>query len=457
MPRMEPRGAWGWAAVMTTAALGAPAAASADSGRLNLHVEPVLLVPVAGDILPEADDEGRVQLPFGVAGTLGIDWQLAPPFALELLVGGGWVFEPFPDVADEESGTPYFTAAVGPRFRFMDNQEGYANEPGGDLAGNFWVSGHLGYHLFDGSQLGIDLGAGYEWSVTSPLSIGLFARAALLIGNENDNRSKLDAILYGGVSFSFELIGGVEALDSDGDGLADERELAVHGTNPNDPDTDGDGLNDGLEVRTETDPRSSDTDGDGLMDGVEDADHSGGLDASESDPRVADTDGGGVPDGWEAEHSMNLRDPADDDSDGDGVFEHLDRCPNTPEGEEVDAHGCIIMRAQVTLDGIQFAFDSAEILPASERTLRRGLQILRDNPEVRVEIAGHTDNVGNASYNRRLSRARAQAVKRWLVERGIEEARMTTRGYGATQAVASNDTEAGRARNRRIEFRRLDP
>lgn len=447
---------WTGAALALVSSIAAPGVALAESGKLNLHIDVALAAPVAGDMLPEADEDGRVELPLGVLGAAGLDWQLAPPFALELLVGGGYFFEPFPDEPEGASGTPYFTAAVGPRFRFMDNQEGYANEPGGDLAGNFWVSGHLGYHLFDGSQVGVDLGLGYEWSVHSPIQVGLFARGALLFGNDNDSRDSVDAILYGGVSFSFELIGGVEALDTDGDGLPDERELARFRTDPNNPDTDGDGLGDGLEVRTDTDPLSPDTDGDGLMDGVEDANRSGGLDAGETDPRVADTDRGGVPDGWEVEHSMDPRDPADDDSDGDGVLEHLDRCPNTPEGEEVDENGCIIMQARVTLDGVRFAFDSADILPESERTLRRGLQILLDNPDVRVEIAGHTDDVGSRAYNNRLSRQRAEAVKRWLVDHGIDAARLETRGYGSSEPVASNDTEEGKAQNRRIEFRQLE-
>ena len=436
--------------------LVAPGSARAESGKLNLHIDLAGAAPVLGDALPEADEEGRVELPLGLIGHAGLDWQVAQPLALELLVGGGYFFEPFPDEPEDASGTPYFTAAVGPRVRFMDNQEGYANEPGGDVAGNFWVSGHLGYHLFDGSQLGVDLGLGYEWSVQSPIQVGVFARGALLFGNDNPNRDSVDAILSLGVSFSFELVGGVSGLDTDGDGLPDEREVARYRTNPNNPDTDGDGLNDGLEVRTDTDPLSSDTDGDGAMDGVEDADHSGGLDANESDPRVADTDQGGVPDGWELDHSMNVRDPADDDSDRDGVPEHIDRCPNTPEGEEVDDNGCIVMQERITLDGIRFAFDSAEILPESERTLRRGLQILLDNPDVRVEIAGHTDNVGGRAYNNRLSRQRADSVKQWLTEHGIDAARLETRGYGSSEPVATNDTEAGRAQNRRIEFRQLD-
>jgi OOP family OmpA-OmpF porin len=153
---------------------------------------------------------------------------------------------------------------------------------------------------------------------------------------------------------------------------------------------------------------------------------------------------------------MNPRDPADDDSDRDRVLEDRDRCPNTPEGEEVDENGCIIMRARITLDGIQFAFDSADILPESEPTLRRGLQILLDNPEVRVEVGGHTDNQGQRAYNMRLSRERAESVKRWLVEHGIDAGRLRTRGYGPDRAVGDNATPEGQAQNRRIEFVQIE-
>jgi OOP family OmpA-OmpF porin len=110
----------------------------------------------------------------------------------------------------------------------------------------------------------------------------------------------------------------------------------------------------------------------------------------------------------------------------------------------------------MVLPGIEFAFDSAEILPASERTLNIALQILRDNPSARVEVGGHTDNVGNANYNRRLSQQRADSVRDWLVEHGVARNRMQTRGYGSAQPVAPNDTDEGRARNRRIEFKQLD-
>src|SRR5690606_10535868 len=126
---------------------------------------------------------------------------------------------------------------------------------------------------------------------------------------------------------------------------------------------------------------------------------------------------------------------ADDDEDRDGVLNPADQCPGTAEGTEGAARGCAVIRARMVLLGIEFAFDSAEILPASERTLNIALQILRDNASARVEVGGHSDNVGNASYNRRLSQQRADAVRDWLVGHGIERNRMRTRGYGSEQPV----------------------
>jgi outer membrane protein OmpA-like peptidoglycan-associated protein len=79
--------------------------------------------------------------------------------------------------------------------------------------------------------------------------------------------------------------------------------------------------------------------------------------------------------------------------------------------------------------------------------------LLRENPTVQIQISGHTDNVGKAEVNRVLSNNRAQAVVKYLVAQGIEAARLTFKGYGATQPVADNDSEEGRARNRRTELK----
>jgi outer membrane protein OmpA-like peptidoglycan-associated protein len=416
--------------------------ARAESGRFNLHLEAGVAAPVLGEAGPGPATDHALFL--GPLGWLGFDWQLAQPIALELLAGGGY----FPALEDG-----VFHAAVGVRYRFLDNFEGYANQPGGDYDGTAWASAHVGAMAFDGAQLALDLAAGYEWSVLEPLQVGVFARGVVGLTGHGP---QVDVLAVAGLSASVAF-GAQRALDSDGDGLPDERETMRFETDPHDPDTDDDGLPDGLEVRTGTNPRLPDTDGDGLLDGVEDADRDGEVDGNETDPRLADTDRGGVPDAWErANPPHDPRNPDDDDSDDDGVMDDRDQCSDTPRGVEVDARGCAILRPRLVLDGINFAFGSAEILPESEETLRRALALLRDNPDALIEIGGHTDNVGREQTNRQLSLARANSVRAWLVEHGIDPARLTTRGYASSQPVASNDTEEGRAQNRRIEFKHLN-
>lgn len=142
------------------------------------------------------------------------------------------------------------------------------------------------------------------------------------------------------------------------------------------------------------------------------------------------------------------------DRDGDGVGDERDRCPGTPAGSEVDSRGCTVIPKKMVLDGITFKLNSADIEPASEATLQRALVSLLDNPEVRVEISGHTDDLGTVERNQRLSEDRAQAVATWLRAHNVDAGRLTTRGYGSSKPVTPNTDEAARARNRRIEFTR---
>ncbi|MGD2151187.1 MAG: OmpA family protein [Desulfobacterales bacterium] len=135
------------------------------------------------------------------------------------------------------------------------------------------------------------------------------------------------------------------------------------------------------------------------------------------------------------------------DSDGDGVPDYLDKCPNTPEGATVDARGCWTYAAVVMYD-----FDSAEIKSEAYPMLDEAVLILKKNPEIKVEIDGHTDNRGSAAYNMNLSERRAKAVMKYFVDHGIETQRLTTKGFGFTQPAASNETEQGRAKNRRVEL-----
>ena len=109
----------------------------------------------------------------------------------------------------------------------------------------------------------------------------------------------------------------------------------------------------------------------------------------------------------------------------------------------------------LVLEGILFETGSATIDPASNPRLDRVVEYMTHMVGVRIRIAGHTDNVGNAQRNRALSQTRAEAVQAYLVAHGVDAARVEAVGYGDTQPVASNDSEAGRQQNRRIEATEL--
>jgi len=113
-------------------------------------------------------------------------------------------------------------------------------------------------------------------------------------------------------------------------------------------------------------------------------------------------------------------------------------------------------KTRVTLRGVNFEVGKAVLLPESRDILQDVAQSLIANPEVKVEVAGHTDNTGSRALNERLSLERAEAVKAFLAEHGVEADRMQVHGYAWDQPVASNKTASGRAQNRRVELRRID-
>lgn len=149
------------------------------------------------------------------------------------------------------------------------------------------------------------------------------------------------------------------------------------------------------------------------------------------------------------------------DSDGDGVADHKDACPGTPAGVKVDGKGCEIVAhsGEVTaagtfiFKGIQFENNKADLRESSVPTLDEITGILEAEPDLRIEIHGHTDGSGARSYNQDLSKRRAEAVKAYLVSQGIAAERLTTRGYGPDRPIDSNSTKEGRARNRRVEIK----
>ncbi len=135
------------------------------------------------------------------------------------------------------------------------------------------------------------------------------------------------------------------------------------------------------------------------------------------------------------------------DSDGDGVVDTLDKCPDTPKGVAVDKNGCPII---INLD-IHFDFNSAQVKPQYLPKIKEVVEFLKANPAYKAEIQGHTDSIGPASYNKKLSEKRAKAVYDIMVKMGIDPKRLTYIGYGESRPIASNATPEGRAKNRRVE------
>jgi OOP family OmpA-OmpF porin len=241
-------------------------------------------------------------------------------------------------------------------------------------------------------------------------------------------------------------------FDDDGDGVynymddcPDTPSGAAVDANGCPTDGDGDGVFDGIDTCPNTPAGAtvdakgcpSDADGDGVYNGI---------DTCPNTPAGATVDAKGCP----------------TDSDGDGVYDGIDKCPGTPEGREVDAEGCgefeaALAQGRLVLRNINFAFNSAELDEQSQTVLADVAVAIRNaianRPGITIEVQGHTDAIGSESYNQRLSERRAASVREYLVsvEPSIGES-LTTRGYGEANPVATNDTDAGRAQNRRVEF-----
>lgn len=175
-----------------------------------------------------------------------------------------------------------------------------------------------------------------------------------------------------------------------------------------------------------------------------------------------DSDGDGVPDFRDEcpdtpEYALVDEYGCPLDSDGDGVPDFRDECPNTPKGIKVDEKGCPLKKKEkIILQGIQFKLNSAEIEESSKIILDLAATILSENPEIRVQIEGYTCDLGTAEYNLHLSQRRAESTREYLASRGISLSRMEAIGKGEDNPIVPNTTEMERKQNRRIEFRVIE-
>lgn len=273
----------------------------------------------------------------------------------------------------------------------------------------------------------------------------------------------------------------IEKTDRDGDGVPDLEDKCpdVPGTKedfgcPVSKDSDTDGISDDID-RCPLDPEDldgfqdedgcpdPDNDGDGIVDRIDACPGTPGAIASRGCP-IMDRDADGLTDDQDrcpdqAGPSENGGCP-DADRDGDTFVDRLDKCP---EVSGVAPDGCpkkytlvevkkdrIVIKQQVHFVSAKFT-----VLPGSFPLLNQVVQVLKDLPKLRVSIEGHTDAIGGEVANMKLSQARAESVRNYLVGKGIAADRLEALGFGPTKPVASNKTEKGRGQNRRTEFRIL--
>lgn len=176
-----------------------------------------------------------------------------------------------------------------------------------------------------------------------------------------------------------------------------------------------------------------------------------------STPKVVDSDGDGVPDDADACPNTPPGAPVDStgcplDSDGDGVPDYKDQCPGTSARLKVDEVGCPVkLEKNVSMTvGIEFDFDSAVVKPEYNGEIQKVADFLHQYEGVKVEVQGHTDSKGTDAYNQKLSEERAASVGAVLQQNGISADRIRTKGYGESMPIADNNTSEGRAQNRRV-------
>lgn len=201
-----------------------------------------------------------------------------------------------------------------------------------------------------------------------------------------------------------------------------------------------------------------DTDKDGINDEEDKCPNVAGLARYQGCP-IPDTDKDGIND--EEDKCPNVAGLARyqgcpiPDTDGDGLNDEVDKCPKDKGAAE--NNGCPLLEEiteyKFDFRKVQFMTGSAALTKTAKVELDKAAKIMSEHPDIKVSVEGHTDNTGKAASNQTLSERRAAAVKAYIVSKGIAADRLTAKGFGQTKPVATNKTPAGRAQNRRVEFK----
>ena len=337
-------------------------------------------------------------------------------------------------------------------------------------------------HVYKKYELDYNGELGVRFLITDNLSVNLSGGVQLSPKDYLDDRAlktNNDMFFYtcAGLSFSF-----FTEFDHDGDGVIDSKDMC-----PNTPS--------GIKVDDFGCPLDSDHDGvpdykdncSGTPKGVKVDEHGCAIDSDEDgvpDYRDIcpdtpqgikvddlgcpfDSDGDGVPDYMDKCPNTPTAVQVDEngcplDSDHDGVPDYKDKCANTPAGTQVDDKGCPIVKEDkpepkqfVLSSGTNFAFGKTSLLPSASTELDIIVEAVKAHPNSEWKIIGYTDNIGSNKINQKVSLQRAQSVLNYFIKRGLRSNQFEVVGMGEKNPIASNSTENGRAKNRRVEIVRI--
>ncbi len=435
---------------------------SAGSALAENRAGAFTLSPMAGGYVFEGDQniEHKNRLNFG----LGLGYNITENWGIEAVVN--YIDSAKLETAGGRNEFDSFLYRLEALYHFLPENAFVPYIAIG--AGNLDANPEVGQH---DDTFGANYGVGFKYFVSENVALRVDARHFIGMSQGFDESKYTDNnLLYtGGLTF---LMGGEKPApaprDSDGDGVTDNldqcpdtpRGVAVDASGC--PlDSDGDGVPDYLDKCPDT-PKGVavnsmgcelDSDGDGVCDSNDKCPNTPkGVEVDDKGCPL-DSDGDGVADYLDKCPNTPKGAPVDSkgcplDSDGDGVYDYLDKCPDTLKGVSVDEKGCPI---SFNLN-IEFDFNKADIRPIYHSNLKAAAGFIKKYPAQQILVAGHTDSKGTDQYNQALSQRRADSVRKYLIEQfGISADKLVAKGYGESRPIDTNETDAGRQKNRRVE------